>query len=295
MDCTSCEELRETSEEFVQKGLTDNVVERLENNTGYGGSSTNCVDLNLANDCLVGRMPSALTSYDDCDWKTWARDFSQNVYQMLGSLIAWNCGAYRETFVRYVASSSDSDTGVSVAYLTYDDFGRNQISSEQADHTYTKGGGIDWDVYMDAVANKQPTEGYISNGVYVPYYNGSKAADHDYAVIFNVCLIVEHFSHFTGKLTPYASSLGNGVRPSNITSLVTVHSIHPAFYFNTEDSTLVNEMSYSMSGSVLVRKGEHLKFLLNASEWEGASNSRVAMHNMKTLWIPVSARSGSPD
>lgn len=295
MDCSSCEDLRELAPEFVIKGLTDKVRDNLTNNKGYGGTTTNCNEVDLANECLIGRMPNALAAYDDCDWKSWAADFAGNVYQMLGSLIAWNCGAYRPTFVRYVASASDNDTGTSVAYVNYTDFGRNQIDSTQAGGTFINGGGLDWDVYMDAVANKQPVPGYNTNGTYEPFADGSKVADHDYAVFFDVCLIVEHFSHFTGKLTPYASNLANGVRPSNITSLVTVHSLHPAFYFNTEDSTFVNEMSYSMSGMVLVRKGEHLKFLLNASSWVGAENSRVALHNMKTLWIPVTARGDSPD
>lgn len=295
MDCSSCDELRQVAPEFARKGLTNNGKNNLANNNGYSGDNNNCYEVGLANDCLLGTMPCVVNAYDDCNWKEWAVDFSKNVYEMIASLVAWNCGAYREAFTRYIAAQSDKDTGTSIAYLYYTAEGQYQIDSENASSVYTKGGGIDWDIYMDSSANKQPTDTYFTNGQYTPFAVGSKPADHDYVCVFNICLIAENFKQFTAKLTPYASSLANGVRPSNITSVVTARALHPAVYIDPSEP-FIKEVSYSMAGSVLVRKGEHLKLLLNASAWNADSTlnakglplGRIALHQMKITWIPVS-------
>ena len=91
--CSSCDELRQTSPEFVLKGLTDEMLENLADGNGLvknDGRDT-CEDLHDMNDCLIGNMASEVDSYNVCDWKTFAKRFVPNVWTVLKGMLAWLC------------------------------------------------------------------------------------------------------------------------------------------------------------------------------------------------------------
>lgn len=98
IDCNACQELRETSPEFVQSGVTDKVAASLKNNMGLNPGLTvlhdDCEDLNMVNDCLIGRMTDEVEAYDVCDWKDFMKKFVSNLYETLKGIIAAICGLW---------------------------------------------------------------------------------------------------------------------------------------------------------------------------------------------------------
>lgn len=97
-DCNACEDLREHAPDFVFNGVTDTVCTSLKNDTGLNPEATvihdDCEDLNLANDCLVGRMDNELDSYDVCDWKDFMHKFIPNLWNLLKAMICTICGLW---------------------------------------------------------------------------------------------------------------------------------------------------------------------------------------------------------
>lgn len=98
-NCSACSDLQENSAEFVMNGVTDNVEASLENNTGFNPASgnDNCIDLNNANDCLVGNMEDEVEGYEVCDWKPFMVDFIHNLWSTLKAIIASVCGLWTRT------------------------------------------------------------------------------------------------------------------------------------------------------------------------------------------------------
>ena len=98
VNCDACNDLRETSPEFVQNGVTETIATSLKNNTGLNPALTvlhdNCEDLNNINDCLIGRMDDELEAYDVCDWKAFMHKFLPNNYETLKAIIAGDCGQW---------------------------------------------------------------------------------------------------------------------------------------------------------------------------------------------------------
>lgn len=82
IDCTACQQLRDSAPDFSVNGVTDKVCNYLKNNTGLGGQSDNCTDLALANDCLIGQMRKELAAYDTCDWQTFMKKYIGNDHTM---------------------------------------------------------------------------------------------------------------------------------------------------------------------------------------------------------------------
>lgn len=100
-DCNACEELRSHAPDFVQNGVTDTICTSLKNNTGLNPSATvindDCTDLDLANDCLVGRMDKEVDAYDVCDWKEFMHQFIPNLWNLLKALICAICGLWTKS------------------------------------------------------------------------------------------------------------------------------------------------------------------------------------------------------
>lgn len=98
IDCGACDELRETSPEFVQNGVTKTICNSLKNDTGLNPSltttHTDCEDLDTANDCLVGRLEQEIEAYEVCDWKTYMHKFVGNLYELLKAMICAICGIW---------------------------------------------------------------------------------------------------------------------------------------------------------------------------------------------------------
>ncbi len=95
-NCNSCEELRQTSPEFVLDGLTDEMCTSLQNNTGISPSSGNddCEDLHNINDCLIGNTATEVNSYENCDWKKFMKMFIPNVWTTFKAVICSICGIW---------------------------------------------------------------------------------------------------------------------------------------------------------------------------------------------------------
>lgn len=97
-DCSACSDLQDVSSTFIQNGVTNTVCTSLKNNTGINPNHnpvrTDCEDLDLINDCLVGRMADEVPSYDVCDWKTFMKKFIPNVWTTIKALICAICGLW---------------------------------------------------------------------------------------------------------------------------------------------------------------------------------------------------------
>ena len=272
MDCTSCEELREIAPEFVQKGVTDNVAEHLANNTGYGGKSTNCNDLPLANDCLIGRMPSALAAYNDCDWKEWARDFSQNVYQMMASMIAAWCqltgslqtAPVKIIYTRDVGTPSQSD----VIHYWY-------LNGETSD---TPGDSRFIDLYMDA---KEGESGNISGSENIKL--GKTEADRDYAVIVTHCFDMQDGFNQEYDVTWYCSDDRNKY---TLKKLREVRGQHPEL--NMADQNKFGH-SWPVTETVYVKKGTHLQCEIYCRDAYPSGEARCRVHQIAATWIPINS------
>lgn len=98
IDCTICEELKDTSVEFISQGITDNICTSLANDTGLNPElpvlHTDCEDLDVMNDCLIGRPADELEKYDVCEWKKFMRKYIGNLYTMFKGLVCAVCGLW---------------------------------------------------------------------------------------------------------------------------------------------------------------------------------------------------------
>lgn len=89
VNCTACEEIRQTSPEFVVNGFTDDMCNSFANDTGLSTTDSNddYTDLTNLNDCLVGNMATEIEAYDVCDWKDYMRKFVPNLWTTLKAMI----------------------------------------------------------------------------------------------------------------------------------------------------------------------------------------------------------------
>lgn len=96
VNCEACEDIRQTSPEFVINGITDDICTSLQNDTGLTPSSghNDCTDLNNLNDCLIGNEATEVDAYDVCDWKTFMKQFIPNVWTVLKAMICAICGIW---------------------------------------------------------------------------------------------------------------------------------------------------------------------------------------------------------
>lgn len=157
ISCIACEEIRQTSPEFIVNGLTDDICTSLQNDTGLSPSNENddCHDLHNLNDCLVGNYATEVEAYDVCDWKEFMRNFIPNLWTTIKGIICSICGMWTMLHkhdcqlqalmsgISFKIGEEDTDTsyvvaGKGVSFLEY--------SSEDAKHladvnlTYIGGG-----------------------------------------------------------------------------------------------------------------------------------------------------------
>ena len=94
IDCGSCDDLRTNAPEYTQQGVTNKVCNYLKNNTGLGGKSDNCHDLDDANDCTIGLMDGEIEAYDPCEWKEFMHKFIPNLHAMIKAIVCDTCGTW---------------------------------------------------------------------------------------------------------------------------------------------------------------------------------------------------------
>lgn len=99
VNCAACDDLRETSPEFVTKGVTETVCTSLKNNTGLNPAldvlHDDEEDLNNVADCLIGNMTDEVEAYDVCDWKEFTRRLIPNIYNTIKALICSVIGLWQ--------------------------------------------------------------------------------------------------------------------------------------------------------------------------------------------------------
>lgn len=97
LNCSACEELRQTAPDFVVNGLSDDACTSLSNGTGLNPSNENdnCTDLDNINDCLIGNMATEVEAYDVCDWKEFMKNFIPNLWTTHKALICAICGVWK--------------------------------------------------------------------------------------------------------------------------------------------------------------------------------------------------------
>lgn len=116
IDCTACDNLRETSPEYVLNGTTSAICNSLKNDTGLNPNlstlHTNAEDLHDINDCTIGRMAQEIEGYDVCDWKEFMQKYVPNNYELLKAMICSEDGQWQNIhdlwdFAREVCAKAD--------------------------------------------------------------------------------------------------------------------------------------------------------------------------------------------
>lgn len=282
LNCSACEDLRQTSAEFIVNGLTDDMCTSLGNDTGLNPSDdhNDCTDLNNLNDCLVGNMATEIDAYDVCDWKTFMKKYIPNVWTVTHAIICAICGIWTNihslwekvnciysgltTFVNSIAQTTGG-----VAFVRY---WRNNGAggSDWWETNLSAGQSYTYDMYMDASGASA----------------GSTPADRDYVVIIHNCTNYRHFYELEVLETFYSS--GDTRALANIRNQ---QAQHPTINLS-ESSNDIQTFSWTASGAVLVKKGEHVK--INAYIGYVSShdnNAEFRLHQFVATWIPVNVSS----
>jgi len=156
LNCNACEEIRQTSPEFVVNGLTDDMCLSLQNDTGLNPSDSNndCTDLHNMNDCLVGNEAAEIETYDVCDWKEFMRNFIPNLWTTIKGVICSICGMWTfihkhdcqlETLMSGISfrvgeESTDSTYVVAGKGISFLEYGEGDSKLSQVSLTYVGGG-----------------------------------------------------------------------------------------------------------------------------------------------------------
>lgn len=268
-DCQSCENLREYAPEFVLNGVTDNVCASLANDTGFNPSSghNDCEDLDDANDCLIGNMEDEVDAYDVCDWKEFMKKFIPNVWTVIKAMICSMCGQWSfihcvHTALKNLIAELNATTQGSAFVRYFRDQGR--VSGFWWD--LVEGETHTIDVYMDADGSDY----------------GNKPADRDYIVNIANCTNMLHFYEAGVSVTYYASD-----DTRSLPDIRESQAQHAAFRERGEEAPIMS-FSWTTSGSVLVRKGAHIKinsYVDHADTYD--SEARYRLHQFVMTWVPV--------
>lgn len=277
ISCSSCEDLRQTASELIVNGFTDEMCTSLQNDTGLVASSGNddCTDLNNMNDCLVGNMATEIDSYDVCDWKTFMKKFIPNVWTTLKGIICAICGLWTRihciynSLVNLVDALADTTGGRSFVRYYRDNSGAvgttyqwpfPTSSSDPSDRTLN--------MYMDADVDNP----------------GSQVADRDYVVIITYCNDVHKFSKFDGVQVWYSSA---DTRP--LETIKKRQAQHPCVHKASPSGEFFRDFSWSVTQTVMVKKGAYLKFCstLDENSCVGDSDAWYRVHQIESVWIPA--------
>lgn len=276
LNCTACEDIRQTSPEFVVNGLTDDICVSFSNDTGFSPEDdhNDCTDLHNMNDCLVGNMATELESYDVCEWKEFMRNFIPNLWTTLKANFCAICGIWEWIHCIWNSLTNLTNTLAAttggVSFLRYyRDLGAGD--AVEFWENVTTGFEATLDIYMD------------SSGA----NSGSTPADRDYIVMISNCTNYVGFEDLAGRVTYYSSG---DTRP--IATIREHQAQHPDFKNPT--SQYITNFSWTTSGAVLLKKGEHIRvnFYASAADKGNAPDSdntrpKVRLHQFVLIWIPV--------
>lgn len=98
-NCKACNELKETSLETARKGIGEEQCKSLQNDTGLNPKlpvlHNDCEDLNDLNDCFIDSFSEEIETYDDCDWKEYAKDHNSHIWNVFKAIICAICGLWK--------------------------------------------------------------------------------------------------------------------------------------------------------------------------------------------------------
>lgn len=273
VNCGACEDLRQTDPNLIVNGFTETECASLQNDTGLVPSSghDDCTDLNNLNDCLVGNMENEVEAYDVCDWKSFMKKFIPNVWTTLKAIICAICGLWTrvtclyDSLVNLINYLAGTTSGIAFVRQfrnlgTGDDVPYWENISEGFTRTL--------DIYMDSAGSS----------------SGSKAADRDYVVMISNCTNFVGFNDLRSILTFYSSGDSR-----SITAIRNALGQHPSMNMKSEN---VSNFSWTTSGAVLLKKGEHIKVEFHATSVEKGDTTidgapKVRVHQFILTWIPV--------
>ena len=98
-DCTVCDSLVEVAPDLKTYGdITSTMCTSLQNDTGLNPANNptrnDGEDLDLMNDCLIGRPISDLEKYESCEWREFMHKFLPNLHTMIKALVCVQCGQW---------------------------------------------------------------------------------------------------------------------------------------------------------------------------------------------------------
>lgn len=282
INCSACQEIRETSPEFVVNGLTDEICASLQNDTGLSATSGNddCTDLNNLNDCLIGNMETEVDAYDVCDWKEFMKNFIPNLWTVLKAMICAICGIWTNihNLWDYIAGLGDkincvynglsalaNGIGSTVGGQSFVRFYRdNSGTGSGYEWSTTKGASHVLNIYMDA---------NVDNA-------GSQVADRDYVVLIQNCTDIHSTSNTALAVTYYSSG-----DTRSIATIRKRQAQHPTIHVT---SASVSDFSWTTSGAVLIKKGEYVKVEAHV---DSGNAGWFRLHQFILTWIPVNVSS----
>lgn len=273
INCNSCSDLIETAPEFMSKGVTDTVCESLANNTGLNPSLSvlhdNCEDFETMNECMIGKKALDLKSYSSCDWKEFTKGLIENLFQYFKALNCSLCGLWKKVTCVYngivkLIDALDGSVGGS-SFVTY--YRDNSGTGEGYDWSPVVGQSYNLEFYMDANLDDP----------------GSTPADRDYVVICQVCTDYDNVMDIEVQTTFYSSG-----DTRTMETIRRRQAQHPAIYA----TSLVNNFSWPVTSSVLIRKGEHIKLEGYCDRLNDSPNARFRYHQITCTWIPIAPTGG---
>lgn len=276
ISCEACEELRTNAPGLIVNGIDDTMVASLKNDTGLVASAghNDCTDLNNMNDCLVGNQESEVELYEVCDWKTFMKQFIPNLWTTLKGIISAICGLWtnihclRKAITNLINELNSTTQGT--AFVRY--YGQGA------------GKGVEWDL----VEGEQHTIDLYMNAD--GDSRGNKEADRDYVVNIANCTNLLRFHQAGVSVFYYASDDTESL--DDIRAKRAQHAaVRPLNSSSELDKTNFNSFSWTTSGSVLVRKGTHIKvtgYVDHSTPIPGSSEDPVyRLHQFVMTWIPV--------
>lgn len=279
--CEACETLKEDAYTFATKGVTTGVANRLKKDNGFASPSsvdTDCEALNIGNDCLIGGQEDTLENYDVCDIKVWLKESWANLHTMLKAMIAAICGLWENVHNLWTKVDCLKD-GISDIVRQLNE---QSVINAKTFVRYVRNLGESTDEYWETFSsgNQVSSQAYYMNASGTSY--GSTEADRDYIVIVNHCFNVQNTKGFDIIVTWYSSA-----ETSSISTIRNRRGQHPAF--RPAGDIGINDMSWTLSHSVLVKKGHHLicDTWCHLSDGGISGNPQCRTHQISLTWIPA--------
>ena len=265
INCSACNDLRETAPEFVQNGVTDTVCTSLKNDTGFNPSNdrTDCDDLNDANDCLIGNMEDEIEAYDICDWKTFMKTLIPNIYNVIKAIICAICGLWCNFHALISALQNTASFTPTQKYLRSSDAG-----SASYWHDCTTGGTIEFDT--GEINSQYP------NGEHNTVNHGTFYAPEDGVAIVSYCFAIQDNDN-NARIGFHVTGYDSGESVSDETRIKRANHI----------GTLVRQGTWGQTTAVKMTKGHYLKLDVTPVYNTNPSTASYRLHQVCITFIPT--------